>query len=205
MYGLTRVTPPAEEPVSLERARQHLRVAVTDDDPLIASWLRAAREMTEDHTGRAWVTQGCRLSLADWPCPEDDGAGSYGGVIRLPVRPVSAVSAVKYVATDGTLTTLAGSGWQAWLDHCPPLVAPAAEQVWPPVKTGQLAAVQVEFTAGYGSAAAVPETAKAAMLLCLGFWYEHRGDSQEPLGMARELGLPAAARNLLTTLMTGQY
>lgn len=207
MYGLSRVAPPAEEPIALDRAKEHLRVALsmTADDNLITGWIKAAREMTEDHTGRAWITQTWRLSLADWPCPDGD---EYGGCVRLPVQPVTAVTGVSYTDTAGTVQTLAGTEWQTWLDHRPPLVAPAPYKVWPVTQTGRLAAVQVVFTAGYGGAAAVPEMAKAAMLLCLGYWYENRGDGRDPtsmLGLPQTLGVPPAARNLLATLMTGAY
>jgi uncharacterized phiE125 gp8 family phage protein len=208
VYGLSRLAPPTEEPVSLERAKEHLRVssAVTADDNLITLWIKAAREMTEDFTGRAWVTSTWRLTLANWPA-DDDG---YGGCVRLPVQPATAVTGVVYRDANGDSVTMAsdGSAYQTWLDHRPPLIAAAPRTVWPTVETGRLAAVQVTFTAGYGGAAAVPEAAKAAMLLCLGYWYENRGDGRDPtamLGLPQTLGIPPGARNLLTTLMTGAY
>lgn len=202
MYGLSVVTPPGEEPVDLDRAKLHLRVADTVEDTIITAWLAAAREYTETHTGKRWVEQELLLTLPEWCC----GAGDECGVLRLPVWPVSSVESVKYYATTGTLTTLtADTDYQLWLDHFPPLVAPAPAKVWPTVQAGRLAAIQIEFTAGYADASAVPEAVKAAMLLCLGYWYEHRGDSDDPNRIPASLGIPPGAKRLLDSLATGAY
>lgn len=209
MYGLDTIAAPAEEPVSVDRAKLHLRVDHDVDDELIAAWIVAARELTETHTGRRWVEQGVKFTLADWPCEEGgDQVGLYG-LIRLPVQPVASVDTVKCYLPTGTLTTLVvNTDYQTWLDHRPPLIAPAPSKVWPPVQTQRLAAVQIEFTAGYGGAADVPEQAKAAILLCLGYWYENRGDGIDTtvaMGMPETLGIPPGAKRLLDSLMTGGY
>jgi uncharacterized phiE125 gp8 family phage protein len=206
VYGLSVITPPAEEPVSLERAKLHLRVEHDVDDDLIAALIQTAREMGESHTNRRWVEQGLRLTLADWPCRE---IGGVFEAVPFPVAPVLSVESVKYYATDGTLTTLtADTDYQVWLDHSPPLLAPAPVKVWPTVQPARLAGVQIEFTAGYGAATAVPEQAKAAMLLMLGYWYENRGDGLDLTmmnGLPQSLGMPPGARRLLDTLATGAY
>jgi uncharacterized phiE125 gp8 family phage protein len=205
VYGLSTTTGPAEEPISLARAKAHLRVDHDAEDEGIAGWIVAARQLTESHTGRRWIEQELRLTLADWPCEE---LGRAYGAIPLPVAPVISVEAVKYYATGGTLTTLAADLWQTWLDHAPPLVAPAPSTVWPTVQVDRLAAVQVEFTAGYGGESAVPEQAKAAMLLCLAYWYENRGDGMDLTmmnGLPLALGMPPGARRLLDSIATGNY
>jgi hypothetical protein len=222
VYGLSVITPPAEEPVSLDRAKAHLRVDHDAEDELIAGWVAAARGLTETHTSRRWIEQGLRLTFADWP---DGGGGSWvqnyiarttglaaagiAGAIGLPVEPVISIDAVKYYGLDGTLATLtAGTQYQTWLDHSPPLVAPAPLTLWPVAQVGRLAAVQVEFTAGYGDSDDVPEQAKAAILLCLAFWYENRGDGADPTvmsGLPQILGMPWAAKRLLDSLSTGGY
>lgn len=202
MYGLSTITPPGEEPVTLDRAKLHLRIDHDAEDDLVTAWIKAARELTEGHTGRRWCEQEWRLTLADWPCTDD----GVGGAVRLPAEPVTAVTKVEYYAAGGTLTELdEDDDWQAWLDHSPPLVAPAPARSWPACQAGRLGAVRVEFTAGYGTADDVPESAKAAILLCLGYWYEHRGDSEDPAGLPASLGLPPAAKRLLDSLMTGAY
>ena len=222
MYGLSLITPPAEEPVSLARAKLHLRVDHDAEDELIGGWIAAARTLTEKHANRRWVEQQLRLTMTDWP---DGGGGSWVesyiarttglsaagicGAIPLPVEPVTSVDAVKHYDLGGTLRTLtADTQYQTWLDHSPPLVAPAPLTVWPTVQTGRLQAVLIEFTTGYGAAGDVPEQAKAAILLCLGYWYENRGDGMDLTmmnGLPQALGMPPGAKRLLDMMATDGY
>jgi uncharacterized phiE125 gp8 family phage protein len=207
VYGLSLITAPASEPITLDRAKLHLRVDHDAEDDLIAGLIIAAREMSESHTGRRWITQEMRLTLADWPCEE---VGGVYGAVAIPVDPVASVDAVKYHATTsvGTLTTLATGEYQTWLDHAPPLVAPAPATVWPTVQADRLGAVQIEFTAGYGDADDVPEQVKAAMLLCVAYWYENRGDGVDSTlmnGLPQAMGIPPGAKRLLDSMSNGGY
>lgn len=204
MYGLTAIAGPDEEPLSLADAKAHLRIDPDyhGEDGLVADWVAAAREMAEGHTGRKWVTQELRLTLPGWPC---GSAAGVAGAIRLPVEPVASVDAVKYYAADGVLTTLPDSLYQAWLDHSPPLVAPAPLASWPAIQADRLGPVRVEFTAGYGDAGAVPAALRAAIRLCLAYWSEHRGDGVDPASLPQSLGLPRGAKRLLNLLDTGRY
>lgn len=218
-YGLVTTVAPAEEPVSLAEAKAHLRVDASDDDDMITGWLVAAREQSEAETGRRWVTQTVTLSLPafprrrvnaggypdpweEWYPPADwflAGTGVVGSVIFIPFEPVGAISAVRYWDANGVQQTLDPSLYLTWVAHSPPLLYPAPGQLWPPTQVGRLGAAEVDVTAGYGTAAAVPSAAKAAMKLALGYWYEHRGDGPDPAA----LGLPPGALRLLRTLNTG--
>jgi hypothetical protein len=222
MYGLSLITAPAQEPVTLERAKAYLRVDHNADDDLIQGLITAARQLTEKHANRCWVEQQWRMTLLDWP---DGGGGSWvesylaratgleaagiAGAIPLPFEPVLSLDALKYYASSGTLTTLvADTNYQVWLDHSPPLVMPAPLSVWPTVQVGKVPAVIVEFTAGYGDASAVPEQAKSAILLCLGYWYENRGDGMDLTmmnGLPQALGMPPGAMRLLNLMNTDGY
>lgn len=195
-WAIVTTTAPAEEPVSLARAKAHLRVEHAADDDLIRQWITAARLLTEKFTGRRWVTQTVRYSAPGFP--------ANGCPVRLPVSPVSAVTAVGYRDPDGVLVLAAADDWQTWPAHNPPLVAPAPARTWPATQAGRLAAVEIDATAGYGGAADVPADAVAAMLLCLGYWYENRGDDGRP-GVPEHLGLPVGAVRLLAGLATGGY
>lgn len=192
-YGLSVVTAPLREPVTVEHAKLHARIDLDTEDALVARWITAAREYAEEHTGRAWVNQTLKLTLDDWPCD---------GCIRLPRDPVPSVSSVKYRDVNGTLTTLvADTDYQVWLEHSPPLIAPAPNKVWPPLQTGRLKAVEVEFVAGYGASSGWPARADAAIFATLTYWSRNRGDGRDPTMR----GMPEGAIAILDNLWTGAY
>lgn len=75
-YRVALLTAPASEPLTLEEAKTYLRESGTDQDAVITRLIRTAREMLEQQTGRALITQRwkvygsgalCRLYLPRWP------------------------------------------------------------------------------------------------------------------------------------------
>jgi uncharacterized phiE125 gp8 family phage protein len=181
-WTLETLVPPASEPVTLAEAKNHLRVDGNDDDALITRLIGAARRWCESFQGRAWVTRTYRLRLERFP----------KGPIVLPFPPLQAVSAIRYTRADGIEITIPSASYSA-LTGEPASVVPL--QAWPTEALAPGLPVSVEFVAGYGDAAAVPEDAKAALLLILGGLYENREDET----VAREVphALSMGARALL--------
>lgn len=204
-WSLATAVPPAEEPVTLAEAKEHLRVDHAAEDKLIMRLVRAARELSEAETGRRWVTQTVTYTAADFPrgCRYAlVGGRVVPGVMQLPVEPVQSVTAVRYFDAAGQARTLApGADWLAWVAHCPPLVYPAPGRLWPQTQCGRAGAVEVDAVVGYGAPPAVPAKAQQAILLAVGDWYEHRGDGRDPA----DRGLPMGAVRLLRHLSTGGY
>src|SRR3990172_9406936 len=95
--ALALVTAPATEPVTRTEAKVHLRIesAVTADDTLIDRLIIVARQLGEAHTGRAFITQTWDLKLDAFPA----------GRIRLPKAPLSSISSVTYLDTNGASQT----------------------------------------------------------------------------------------------------
>lgn len=58
---------PAIEPISLNDAKNYLRVDHAADDALITSMISAARIQVESRTRRALMTQTWRVVLDRWP------------------------------------------------------------------------------------------------------------------------------------------
>jgi uncharacterized phiE125 gp8 family phage protein len=198
VYSLTTITGPSEEPVTLAKAKAHLRIDHDDENALIEDWIKSARELAEAHTGRRFVTQQVRVTLGAFPCDPDD-------IIRLPVGPVASVDSLTYTDEAGATQTLAADvEYQAWLDHNPPLLAPPAYESWPATKGGALKAVTVTFTVGT-AVADVPGSVATAILLTLGYWDQNRGDGTEATNDPRALGLSPGALRLLDTLWSGAY
>lgn len=156
------VTPPAAEPVSLSEAKAHLRVTDTGEDSLITSFIAAARGWVEDFTQRALITQ-------TWDYKLD----AFVGTMEIPLPPLQSVTSIKYFDTAGVEQTLASTEYTVDTAAERGLVRLAYGKSWPATHV-QANAVTIRFIAGYGAAAAVPGTIKAACLLLLGELYARR-------------------------------
>jgi uncharacterized phiE125 gp8 family phage protein len=182
MTTYTLTTPPATEPVELAKVRRHLRVFVEDDDEdaYLMALVGAARELTEAACVRSWCSQVWTATFDAFP----DGDKP----IKLLYGPVTAIDSIAYGADDAELDsgayTLAGD-----------LVKPVDE--WPDSD----GPVKVTFHAGAEDADDVPQSARLAMLMLVGSWYENRMSvSSTPMSE-----VPFAVRSLLGSLWRGVY
>lgn len=174
---------PLAEPITLAQAKAHLRVDTMDEDILISSLILTSRLHIEAALGLALITQYWQLKLNAFP---------KANAFALPIHPVSAVTAVRTIAADGTITTLSPSA--TLLDPGPPArvvrTAPAC-----PVITAAANGIAISFTAGFGPTAAdVPAPIRQAMLLLVTHWYEHR----DPIEIGEpDTAIPKAVSDLL--------
>lgn len=170
--NLTILTPPEEEPVSVATAKAHLRVDTTADDTLITTYLKAARELCEGLARRSFVTQSFRLVLDDFPSVP----------LKLPRPPLQSVEAVTYLDDDGNE--------HDWTDFTVDTGSEPGRIIFNSLPTASLqesGAVAIEFTAGYESAADLPNVFVMAILQTVANWYE-----------LREMGdVPKSAKSLL--------
>jgi len=194
------VTGPSVEPLTLAEAKTHLRVAITDDDALITSLIVAARMDAEFITRRAFISQQWKTVADRFPSPmagklmemwqgQSNSLAGLGGVsqlfqtdktgrgIVLPVSSLIQVDSIKYIDTAGVQQTLSPALYLVDSHSEPPRILPAYGTQWPSTRQ-QPNAVEVLFTAGYGTtAASVPDGIKAWMKLRIGALYEHREEA----------------------------
>jgi uncharacterized phiE125 gp8 family phage protein len=160
---------PTSEPLSLSEAKLHLRVDGDDEDELIGSLITAAREYCETSTNRQFVTATFVGKLDEFPTELENGWYE----ITLPRPPLQSVSSITYVDTAGATQTLSAGVYAADTSIEPGRVRLAYNQTWPTIRT-QPNAISITFVAGYGDAADVPESIRAAMKLILGHLYANR-------------------------------
>lgn len=173
---------PAAEPVTLAEAKAHLRVDGSAEDAVIASLITTARLHVEAALGLALITEGWSLLLDAWP--ED--------AVRMPIRPVQAVSAVKVAAADGGVAVLPAERYLLDGAGHPPRLVPVGGPL--PDSGVPALGIEIAFTAGYGDVAAdVPEPIRQALLLLIAHWFEHR----EPALDAAVTRIPSAVSELL--------
>jgi uncharacterized phiE125 gp8 family phage protein len=119
--------------LSLADAKAHLRVDGSDEDTLIASLRDAAADWVERHAG---------VSLA--PRAFEWRGEGFEPVIDLPLRPVTAITAITYLDAAGVSVALAPADWRLSADS----IMPAAGTVWPGTLE-EPGAVTISFTAGF--------------------------------------------------------
>lgn len=167
--GLTVITAPTFEPVTLTEMKTHLRYDYDNENTLIETLIRAAREWVENYTGRALVEQTLEYAI-----------DSYPDEMRLPRPPIIEVESFKYTDSAGTSTLLAAN--QYTLDTSAPLlprIVPAYNVSWPGTRS-QPSSLRIRYKAGYareGSPddhAAVPASLRAAIKLLVGHWFKNR-------------------------------
>ena len=163
--GWTTVTPGALEPLSLDEAREHLRIEHDDDLLLLEQYVKSARDWAEQYTGRALVTQTVQAFFLGFP---------VNGVLMLPRPRLQSVSWVKYTLGTGVQQTLDASTYRV-VNGCEPgelLLAPSKS--WPSDVLDVGLPVTVQYVAGYGDPEQVPASIKQGMLWVLGHMYENR-------------------------------
>lgn len=186
MINLDR-TPPAsgdtvaEEPVTLARAKRHLRIDLVDVglDADLDALIVTARMAAEDRTHRTLLSrQRWQLTLDAWP-----------SILTLPRPPLLQIDQVSYRDTGGVLTTLAPAATRVQGGQ----LLPAWGTTWPTVATGE-GVITIDYTAGYGSRSAVPGPLCQWILLALADFDVIRGRSAErpavPHNFADELLAP---------------
>lgn len=147
--------------VSLEEAKAHLRELSDDHDALIENLIKAA---TSHMDGAKGVLGRCLLEQrwsVSWP--------EFSDELFLPLAPVVSVDAVRYVDVDGAVQTVNEDVYTVLVTDG--AVIQSAD--WPATDR-RPGAVTVEFTAGYGLSADVPQPIKQAMLLLIGHWFHTR-------------------------------
>ncbi|MEQ8409122.1 MAG: head-tail connector protein [Gammaproteobacteria bacterium] len=166
LYALEVIDAPDSEPVTLQEAIAYLRedenIAQTD---LIESLIISARVNAEIYLQRALLTTQYTMYLDRFgdPCEQ----------ISLPRSTVISVDAIRYLDDAGVQQTLSSSLYRAETKTLRGRITPAYGQTWPTVRP-VTNAVEIDFTAGYGEAADVPEAIKTAIKYMVYHWYQNR-------------------------------
>jgi len=169
-----QTAPPIAEPLMLAEAKAHLRLDGSDEDTLITSLIKTAREHLERETGLCLIAQSWRLYLDRWP---------NDAIVRIEKSPVRTIDAVTVYEADGTAVEVPLE------DHLLDGEARPA-RLWvknPPMLGQAMNGIEIDFSAGFGEAGAdVPDTLKRAMSIHIGHMFAFRGvvsPDQQPAGI----------------------
>lgn len=173
---LVKLTAPIGEAVSVERAKERLRIDGTADDADLARVIEAATAAVEKQTGLTLRATDFELGLDswhDWP----------RGCIQLPAAPVRAVTEVVYLDADLVEQTVDAADY-FWERTPEGAIVDFVEGFSRPPLGDRPHAVKVRFSAGFdapdasGSGddpeLAFPATAEMAVLFLVGHWHQMR-------------------------------
>lgn len=173
MTELTVVTPPAGEALSLDAAKEMLRLATDAEDGLVARLIAAARAEIEAASGLALVARTLKRTWARWP-----GTVIHSGAMLRPGPVRALVSAIRVDAAgaeDDVTTRFEVRAGRLRLKHGAAL---------PGTPPGGRA--EVVFEAGFGAPEEVPEDLVHALKLWVQAAYL-RGSERPPEGVPGEV------------------
>jgi uncharacterized phiE125 gp8 family phage protein len=179
--------------VTVEQAKEHVRVLNGDLDEYISALIEAATDYCERVAGRPLrVSYTVTQKYCQWPC-------SPVGFDR---QPVTAVSGVTYNDASDVSTTLATSNYRLHKSTEAASYLEFDSDFTRPTLSVRDDAVTITYTAGYETIAAVPASAKHAIKLLIGHWFEH-GEAVNIGNITTEVPMATAA--LLQSLDWGAY
>lgn len=191
--GLSLVTAPTSEPVSIYEAAVDLRITDSpmSDADYVADLITAARQHIETLTRRALLAQTWDYTLDCFPEWQ----------LELPIQPVQSISWVRYVNGSGnTVSFSTGASpdvpkYDVFTDRPKTVLTPKYGLEWPDTRD-QLNAVTVRFVAGYTT---VPADLLKALRYLVVHWYEQR----EPIvyGQSTAPEVPFTVESLLSPYM----
>lgn len=160
MSEIVVIAPPQDRAVTLEEARQQLRLDARDEDLLLGAKLDAAQAEFELQTGLKLCEQTLELQLEGW---EDE--------ITVPVRPCT-VAEIRYTDSNDAAQILPEADYVARRRHGFTRVRPAAGKSWP--ERGADCLIQITLLAGFADTAPDLQIARAAILVKVASMFENR-------------------------------
>lgn len=176
--GLKIITAATTEPLSLPEAKQYLRVDGEDNDTIIGSLIKQAREFCEDYQGKRLITQTLELVLDAFP--------TKSFIEFKNCSPVQSITSVKYTDYLNAESTMTATDYYLDNDSFVNRLVLAYNKQWPTNILKPTNGVRIRFVCGYGVAAAVPETVKQAMVLQMKLLYDdYRPEERDRIERAR--------------------
>ena len=148
--------------ITLEEAKDHLRVEGDFEDALILSLIQAAYKHAENKTRRTLIDREETLILDRLPI--------RGMGIELPFNPVQEILAFDYIDPDGNPESIDLLTLRLDKRTLYPMLMPQFGTEWPQV-IGEPESITIRLRIGYEE---TPADIRQALLLLISHFYEHR-------------------------------
>jgi uncharacterized phiE125 gp8 family phage protein len=139
------------------------------EEDLLTDLIQTAREIVEDTTRRALLTQTWNYCLGGWP---------ESNFIKIPFGNLQSVTSVKWKDDDGDETTLTENTdylVETNGEGCGRIVLPYGD-TWPSGTLYPSNPITITFVCGWTTRAAIPSKIKSAVKMILADLWENRGD-----------------------------
>lgn len=179
---------PSLEPVTLNDLKNYLRLSGASEDQELVALIEEARQLIEDYSGLALITQTWQLTIDRWPSVHEpwwdgvrqahinilDGGNSS---LKLPRHPLQSITSVTVYSGDGTPTTVTvGDIFDVDTQQLLGRLTLKLGAVWP-VALRANNAIEIVYKAGYGDDTVdVPMPLVRAVKQLAAYLYSHRGD-----------------------------
>lgn len=151
---LVQTVAPLQEPLTLEEAKEFLRVLDNDSDTLIGSLIIAVREHVQNVTNRQLMEATYELYAENF-------------ITRLPKNPIKSIDKIEYMDVDGVYQILDSTLYYLYEDNGIGYI----KYIDTPIAKEHKKAVKITFTSGYD---AVPEAIKQYMRVKISTLFENR-------------------------------
>ncbi len=189
-YSYKLITPAANVLLTAQQVKDHLRIDTDVEDDYIADLIAVAVDQAEKYTKRDFLTK----TYKTW-------RNNFFNPIELRRSPLGSITSIKYYDASSVLQTLATDRYLITDESDFSIIYETPGTTFPTVCIRRPQAVEIQFTAGYGTDPEdVPVGIRHAVLLIASSLYENRGDCGE--GGASDcsscsVAIPAEAKSLL--------
>lgn len=182
-------TEPTDASIWLADAKAQCYIAadVTGHDAMLSRLLRLAVETVESDANRALLQRTIEYKMDRWP----QCSSRY---FDVPLGPLSSVTSIQYVDTDGNTQTWDAANYEAETSHQPGRIYRAFNVSWPSLRDVQNAVI-VTYVAG-STQPNVPEIAKQAVMLLVAHAFENREILSERSAMEKPQGYSAMIQRI---------
>lgn len=201
------ITAPTERPLTVQEAKDFLRVDGNLEDLRIETMIDAATKLLESYCDIKIITQVWDIFLDHFPINRKnswwDGSkdGAFGEmfshcpVVHLPFGRLISLDEFQTFAYDGTSTLHTVSDYDIDFVDYRGRISLKYGAVWPVTTLRLVNGIRFRVTVGFGNAASVPRNLKQAVLEIVADMFENRGD-EEPTIPPRALILVAEYRKV---------
>lgn len=191
--ALKLITAPANEPVSLDEVKEHLRVDGSEEDALIQGMILTARHDVETVGLHMLITQTWDWFLDAWPSRMP---------FEIPFTPLQSITGIYYTPRGSSEATFASSNYVVDTYSRPGRITLKSTASWPGDELEVMNGVRIRFVCGFGDTEAEVEKeaagAIAAIKLLIGHYYEHREEVFD--GRTAPTRIPGGVHDLLMDL-----